>query len=38
MPVLVRHERLHEAGSLLRRRELPMVEPVRLLEHAIHAK
>ena len=38
MPVLVRQEGLDKAGSLLRRREPPVVEPVRLLEHAIDAR
>ena len=38
MPVLVRRQRLHEAGSFLRRREPPAIEPVRLLEHAIDAR
>ena len=38
MPVLVRQQWLDEAGSLLRRREPPVVQPVRLLEHAIDAR
>src|SRR5690349_17301450 len=36
VPVLMRAERLYEAGPLLRRRESLAVEPAGLLEHAIH--
>ena len=34
----MRRPQLHEAGSLFRRRELPLIEPVYLLEHSIDAR